>query len=46
MEEMVEGVMALCDCSPDITARITVSLDLIADWKLIVHNLDGSLREA
>ncbi|HEX4429139.1 MAG TPA: SDR family NAD(P)-dependent oxidoreductase [Frankiaceae bacterium] len=46
MEEMVEGVMALCDCSPDITARITVSLDLIADWKLTVHNLDGSLREA
>src|SRR5207248_8131060 len=31
MEEMVEGVMFLCDCGPDFTGRICVSLDLIAD---------------
>ncbi len=42
MEEMVEGVMALCDCAPDITGRIAVSLDLIAEWGLRVHALDGS----
>ncbi len=45
MEQMVEGVMALCDCPPDVTGRITVSLDLIDDWKLTVHNLDGTVRE-
>lgn len=42
MEEMVEGVLALCDCSEDVTGRVTVSLDLIADWGLTVHGLDGS----
>jgi citronellol/citronellal dehydrogenase len=44
MEEMVEGVVALCDCPDNVTGRITVSLDLIRDWDLTVHNLDGSLR--
>jgi len=42
MEEMVEGVIALCDCAEDVTGRVTVSLDLIADWGLTVHGLDGS----
>ena len=42
MEEMVEGVVALCDCPVDVTGRVTVSLDLIADWGLTVHGLDGS----
>jgi NAD(P)-dependent dehydrogenase (short-subunit alcohol dehydrogenase family) len=41
MEEMVEGVMALCDCPEDVTGRVTVSLDLIADWSLEVRGLDG-----
>ena len=42
MEEMVEGVVTLCDCGPDVTGRVTVSLDLIADGALTVHNLDGT----
>ena len=42
MEEMVEGVVALCDCSDDVTGRMTVSLDLIADWGIEVLNLDGT----
>jgi citronellol/citronellal dehydrogenase len=42
MEEMVEGVVALCDCPADVTGQITVSLDLIRDWNLQVHRLDGS----
>lgn len=42
MEEMVEGVVALCDCPADVTGRITVSLDLIAEWRLMVHGLDGA----
>jgi NAD(P)-dependent dehydrogenase (short-subunit alcohol dehydrogenase family) len=42
MEEMVESVIALCDCPPDFTGRICVSLDLIADLGLQVHNLDGT----
>ena len=44
MEEMVEGVAALCDCPEDVTGRITVSLDLIAEWGLTVHHLDGTPR--
>jgi len=44
MEEMVEGVVALCDCPEDVTGRIAVSLDLIAEWGLAVRNLDGTLR--
>jgi citronellol/citronellal dehydrogenase len=44
MEEMVEGVLALCDCDADVTGRITVSLDLIAQWGLSVHELDGTPR--
>lgn len=42
MEQMVEGVMALCDCPPDVTGRVTVSLDLIDEGKLVVHGLDGN----
>jgi citronellol/citronellal dehydrogenase len=44
MEEMVEGVVALCDCDENVTGQILVSLDLIAEWKLSVHNLDGTPR--
>lgn len=44
MEEMVEAAVALCDCPEDITGRNTVSLDLIADWNLSVHDLDGTPR--
>jgi len=44
MEEMVEAVVALCDCPEDVTGRITVSLDLIADWGLTVHGLDAEPR--
>jgi NAD(P)-dependent dehydrogenase (short-subunit alcohol dehydrogenase family) len=44
MEEMVEATIALCDCGPDITGRIAVSLDLIDEWGLKPRNLDGSER--
>ncbi|MCU1374908.1 MAG: gno [Actinomycetia bacterium] len=42
MEAMVEGVMAVCDCPEDFTGRVTVSLDLIEQGGLTVHNLDGT----
>lgn len=42
MEEMVEATVALCDCPVGVTGRITVSLDLIEEWGLTVHGLDGS----
>jgi citronellol/citronellal dehydrogenase len=45
MEEMVEAVVALCDCGPDVTARCFVSLDLIAEWSLTVRTLDGTVNE-
>src|SRR5205085_2032445 len=32
MEEMVEAVVALCACPEEMTGRIAVSLDLIAEW--------------
>lgn len=41
MEEMVEGVVALCDCPEDVTGRTAVSLKLIRDWHLAVRGLDG-----
>ncbi len=44
MEEMVEAAVALCDCPADVTGRTTVSLDLIKEWQLEVHNLDGTRR--
>ena len=44
MEEMVEAVVALCDCPAEVTGRITVSLDLIEEWGLTVHELDGTPR--
>ncbi|WP_063044298.1 SDR family NAD(P)-dependent oxidoreductase [Nocardia pseudovaccinii] len=44
VEETVEAVVALCDCAEDTTGKVTVSLDLIADWGLTVHNLDGLAR--
>ena len=44
MEEMVEGVLAVCDCPADFTGRVTVSLDLIASMHLEVKGLDGAPR--
>jgi NAD(P)-dependent dehydrogenase (short-subunit alcohol dehydrogenase family) len=44
MEEMVEGAVALCDCPAEVTGQIVVSLELIAAWRLSVHNLDGTPR--
>ena len=44
MEEMVEGTLVLCDCAPEVTGRITVSLDNIEEFSLVVRNLDGSPR--
>jgi hypothetical protein len=44
LEEMVEATVALCDCPEDVTGQALVSLDLIADWGLTVHGLDGTPR--
>jgi citronellol/citronellal dehydrogenase len=44
LEEMVEATVALCDCREDVTGQAFVSLDLIADWGLTVHGLDGTPR--
>ena len=43
-EEIVEAVVALCDCPDEVTGQVAVSLDLIAEWGLTVHGLDGSVR--
>jgi NAD(P)-dependent dehydrogenase (short-subunit alcohol dehydrogenase family) len=42
LEAMVEAVVALCDCGPEVTGRTFVSLELLAEWGLTVHGLDGS----
>jgi NAD(P)-dependent dehydrogenase (short-subunit alcohol dehydrogenase family) len=42
MEEMVEAVVALCDCPEDVTGQTMVSLDLIAAWGLTARGLDGT----
>jgi NAD(P)-dependent dehydrogenase (short-subunit alcohol dehydrogenase family) len=41
MEEMVEATLALCDCPPERTGQVLVSLDLIAQLGLRVMTLDG-----
>jgi short-subunit dehydrogenase len=42
MAEMVEAVVALSDCAPELTGRNCVSLDLIEELNLTVHALDGT----
>ena len=44
VEEIVEAVVALCDCPPDITGQVFSSLDLINEWGLNVRGLDGLAR--
>jgi NAD(P)-dependent dehydrogenase (short-subunit alcohol dehydrogenase family) len=44
LEEMVEATVALCDGPAYVTGQVLVSLDLITDWGLKVHDLDGSPR--
>jgi citronellol/citronellal dehydrogenase len=42
LEAMTEAVVALCACPSDLTGRICVSLDLIAELGLTVQDLDGA----
>ena len=42
MEAMVEATLALCDCDPDDTGGIHVSLDLLAQRGIAVRSLDGA----
>jgi len=45
MEEMVEGLLVLCDCEPDLTGGIRVSLDLLEERGITALGLDGRPRE-
>jgi NAD(P)-dependent dehydrogenase (short-subunit alcohol dehydrogenase family) len=42
MEAMVEGAIALCDCPPEHTGRIEVSLDVLDRLAITVMTLDGA----
>ncbi|MEP6623388.1 MAG: SDR family NAD(P)-dependent oxidoreductase, partial [Acidimicrobiia bacterium] len=42
LEAMTEAVVALCDCPPELTGRVCVSLDLIEELGLTVFDLDGT----
>lgn len=42
MEAMVESVVALCDCDPDTTGKVWVSLDLLTERGIEVQRLDAS----
>ncbi|MGH9016867.1 MAG: SDR family NAD(P)-dependent oxidoreductase [Acidimicrobiales bacterium] len=42
MEEMVEAIVALCDCPPERSGRTHVSLDLLRELALPVRRLDGT----
>jgi NAD(P)-dependent dehydrogenase (short-subunit alcohol dehydrogenase family) len=44
MEEMVEGILALCDCPEEVTGRIAVSTDIVAELGRAVCRLDGRPR--
>lgn len=41
MEQMVEGVLVLCDCAPEFTGRVCVSLDLLEQFDVEVRGLNG-----
>lgn len=41
VEEIVEAVVALCACPSDVTGQIWSSLELISEWGLARHDLDG-----
>jgi citronellol/citronellal dehydrogenase len=41
MEQMVEAAVYLCRCDPDVTGRVTVSLDLLEQTGIPVRALDG-----
>jgi len=41
MQAMVEAVLALCDCGPDRTGQVYVSLDLLDELGATVMDLDG-----
>jgi NAD(P)-dependent dehydrogenase (short-subunit alcohol dehydrogenase family) len=41
LEAMTEAVVCLCDCPPELTGRVCVSLDLIDELGLTVYDLDG-----
>ena len=41
MEQMVEAALYLCRCDPDVTGRVTVSLDILEQTAIPVHALDG-----
>lgn len=41
MQQMVEAIVALCDCTPEVTGQSFVSLDLLATWQIEVRGLDG-----
>ena len=45
MEEMVEGLLVLCDCEPGLTAGVRVSLDLLEERGITALGLDGRPRE-
>jgi citronellol/citronellal dehydrogenase len=42
MEAMVESIIALCECEPERTGRVHVSLDLLDELDRTVMTLDGS----
>jgi NAD(P)-dependent dehydrogenase (short-subunit alcohol dehydrogenase family) len=44
IEEIVEAVVALCDCRTEVTGQVLESLALIADWGLSVRGIDGLAR--
>jgi NAD(P)-dependent dehydrogenase (short-subunit alcohol dehydrogenase family) len=41
MEQMVEAALYLCRCEPDVTGRVTVSLDILEQTGIAVLGLDG-----
>lgn len=46
MEHMVEAVVALCCCAPELTGRTTISHDVLAELELPVRRLDATPLEA
>ncbi|EFC81418.1 hypothetical protein [Parafrankia sp. EUN1f] len=41
LTQIVEAVVALCDCPQDVTGQVMVSSELIAGWGLDARGLDS-----
>jgi NAD(P)-dependent dehydrogenase (short-subunit alcohol dehydrogenase family) len=46
LTDTVEAIVSLCDCAPERTGQVTITLDLLAELALTPRGLDGEVLAA